>query len=356
MTNKKALIVAGGTGGHIFPGLAVARELQKRNFSVEWLGTQKGLEARLIPEAGIVLHTVDIDGVRGRGIKGLLVAPFKIFRSTRAVMKLIREIDPVVVVGFGGYVAGPAGVASWLAGKPLFIHEQNAVAGTTNKLLTRLANKVFTAFPNIFDGAECVGNPVREQIYELPAPEERIEDEPECVNILVLGGSRGALAINQVVPEALSKLVRVKIKVWHQAGKDKDQATREAYDKTEVDVKVTPFIDDMVEAYRWAHLVICRSGALTISELAAVGVGSILIPFPYAIDDHQTENARYLVDDGAAILKPQLDLSASALAKELSNILNNKKMLKNMAVLAKKKDKQNAAGVIADHCEEILNA
>ena len=354
LKNKRALIVAGGTGGHVFPGLAVAKELSVRDYEVEWLGTSLGIESKLVPSAGIPLHCLSVKGVRGRGLKGYFSAPLKIIESTIQAYRLIKQFKPVVVLGFGGYVAGPAGLASRLARVPLFIHEQNAVAGTTNKILAKMATKVFTAFPNIFEKAFWVGNPVRNELENISPPEERMEKIPEKLNLLVLGGSRGALAINELVPRALSLIPQNHFTIWHQTGANKKEAAIAEYKDVELEFKVEEFIEDMEQAYRWAHIVVCRSGALTISELAAIGLGSILIPFPFAIDDHQTENAKFLSGVGAAILIPQQDLTPEGLAEKLLDLVANRDRVLDMAVLANSKAKFGAAKKIADACEECF--
>ena len=361
MVSKKVLIMAGGTGGHVFPGLAVANELAARGFQVEWLGTEKGIESQLVPQANIPLNIIAIEGVRGRGLKGLLLAPLKIIRAIFAVRSLFKQIQPDLVIGFGGYVSGPGGFTAWLSGIPFFIHEQNAIAGTTNVILAKFAKQIFTAFPNVFAQGKWVGNPVRKEIEQIRAPQDRFDTELKTVNLLVLGGSRGAQAINELIPESLAKLQTlagvgdIDIRVRHQAGKGKDEATEKCYQQWGVTADVSAFIDDMVAAYNWAHLVVCRSGALTVSELSAVGVGSILIPFPFAIDDHQTANAQFLVEENAAILKQQRDLDALGLAKNIHELVSKPGRLLSMAVSARNRKKENAAAVLVDSCEEILN-
>lgn len=354
---KKVLIMAGGTGGHVFPGLALAKELQKRGVSVEWLGTQAGIESRLIPEANIPLHLIPVKGVRGKSGLQKLQAPLNVISSVLSALKVIKRLKPDVVVGLGGFVAGPGGLAAKLLGLPLVIHEQNAVAGTTNRILSKMANKVLTAFPNVLAGSECIGNPVRREIESLPKPIERKQyQEMSNINLLVLGGSRGAQAINEMLPKAIAKLEGgERLNVWHQSGEQKHEATLRAYSEARVDARVDAFIGDMAEAYAWADLIVCRSGALTVSEIAAAGVGAIFIPYPYAIDDHQTANAQFLVDLGAAEVRQQAELNENELANLIGSYLKQPTLLQNMAMAAREFAKPNAAETFADRCEELMN-
>ena len=355
MKNKRALIVAGGTGGHVFPGLAIANELQDRDYLVHWLGTLNGIESTLVPKNGIELHTIPIDGVRGKGIKGYLLAPVKIIQSTLMAYKVIKSFGPSMVFGLGGYVAGPAGLASKIARIPLFIHEQNAIAGSTNKILARFASKVFTAFPNILGSSIWIGNPIRKELENLNNHTFTLDMVNQKVNVLVLGGSRGAQAINEIMPKALRHLNNEKISVWHQTGKNKKDTTVELYKDVVCENRVEEFIDDMSQAYSWSHIVVCRAGALTVSELAAVGVGSVLIPFPYAIDDHQTHNAKFLEDAGAAILVQQSDITLESFVSILQDLIDNPKKIEAMAKQAKSKAKLGVAKKIVDACEDACN-
>ena len=359
---QKVLIMAGGTGGHVFPGLALANELLDRNFSVEWLGTEAGLESRLVPEANIHLNIFPVSGIRGKGLKTLLMAPWNILRALFAALKILRFIKPQLVIGMGGFVAGPGAVAAKLTGRPLLIHEQNAVAGTTNSLLNPLANKVISAFPVNLSNAEVLGNPVRTEIQNIPVPKERHIAQGEKINILIVGGSRGALAINKFLPKVFARLaerdqsIHGNIDIWHQAGGNKDESTRALYKEKHIPVKVDAFVNDMPKAYEWADLVICRSGALTVSEIAAVGLASILIPFPYAIDDHQTANANYLVSADAAILIQERDFNEDDFASKLQHLINNREQLLVMANNARALAKPQACETIADRCGELINA
>ncbi|UYG08879.1 undecaprenyldiphospho-muramoylpentapeptide beta-N-acetylglucosaminyltransferase [Halomonas sp. M4R1S46] len=322
---RRALIMAGGTGGHVIPALSLARSLTAAGVEVAWLGSPRGIENRLVPAAGIPLHHIAVSGLRGNGLVGWLLAPWRLARAVGQAAQVIRDVDPQLVVGLGGFASGPGGLAAWLARRPLVIHEQNAVAGLTNRALARLARRVYAAFPQAFPGrAEVVGNPVRGEIAalgEAPRPADAMRGRP--LRLLVVGGSLGALALNQRLPEALARLpAPSRPEVHHQAGRDKDAATREAYERHGVEADVTAFIDDMAAAYDWADLVVCRAGALTVAELAAAAKPALFVPFPHAVDDHQTANAAALVAEGAAALMPQNEMSAAALADRLATLLD----------------------------------
>ncbi len=322
---RRALIMAGGTGGHVIPALSLARGLQARGVEVAWLGSPRGIENRLVPEADIPLHRIAVAGLRGKGAAGWLLAPFNLTRAVWQAWRVIRTFDPQLVVGLGGFASGPGGLAAWLARRPLVIHEQNAVAGLTNRSLARLARRVYAAFPQAFPGrSEVVGNPVRSEIAALgEASRGAAEMAGRRLRLLVVGGSLGAQALNERLPEALARLAgAARPEVRHQAGRDKDAATREAYARHAVEADVTAFIDDMAGAYAWADLVVCRAGALTVAELAAAAKPALFVPFPHAVDDHQTANARALVEEGAAGLLPQADLTAATLAERLATLLD----------------------------------
>jgi len=317
--------MAGGTGGHVFPGLAVARALVEQGVPVTWLGSTGGLEARLVPPTGIPIEYVSIGGLRGKGLLTKIAAPFRLLFALIQSLVIMIRLWPRAVLGLGGFVTGPAGLAAWIARRPLVIHEQNAVAGYTNRILSRLAKDVLEAFPGGFPdqvGARAVGNPVRREISDLPDPLDRMNQRAGPLRLLVFGGSQGSLCLNQVVPAALALLPEsVRPQVRHQAGPHTLHVAESAYRDAGVEGLVTPFIDDMAEAYAWADLAVCRSGALTVSELAAAGLGSILVPFPAAVDDHQTLNARFLVDADAAHLVQEADLDAAKLAALLTTII-----------------------------------
>ncbi|MCP8900244.1 undecaprenyldiphospho-muramoylpentapeptide beta-N-acetylglucosaminyltransferase [Gilvimarinus xylanilyticus] len=354
---SKLLIMAGGTGGHVFPALAVASELQQRGHEITWLGTRRGIEARLVPEAGIAIDYINVEGVRGKGALGKLKAPFLITQAVVQALGVLRRSKPDLVIGFGGFASGPGGLAAKLLGIPLLIHEQNAVAGSTNKILAKMARRVLTGFDRVFPQGEWVGNPVRETIRELPEPAERFNargDEP--IRLLVLGGSLGALAINEMLPRALALIPeQSRPQVRHQCGEKHQQLTASAYVGNQVQAKVEPFIGDMAGAYQWADFVICRAGALTVAELAAAGVGALLVPLPSAIDDHQTHNAAVLASAGAGISVPQRDLTPEHLAQLLQQKFSQREQLLALAQQARRVHRGDAAAKVADVAGELLN-
>lgn len=351
---KKFLVMAGGTGGHVFPALAVAKALQAQGAEIAWLGTERGIESQLIPAADIPLHVISVEGVRGRGRGALLKAPWQISKAIMQARQVVKAVAPDAVLGFGGFATGPGGVAARLSGIPLIIHEQNAVAGTTNRLLARIASRVLEAFPSGLPAATQVGNPVRSEIAALPVPSERIA-MGRPLRLLVLGGSLGAVAINELVPQALAKLdASVRPKVVHQAGQRHLDVAREAYERVQVEADVVPFISDMAAAYESADLVICRSGALTVSEVAAAGVGAIMVPFPFAIDDHQTKNGEWLAQAGAAMVIQQDDLDADQLAEILRGLFADPKKLLAMAEAARKVAKPDATEQVIAICREEM--
>lgn len=357
--NQCVLIMAGGTGGHVFPGLAAAATLQEMGASVEWLGTQKGIEAELVPARGIPISYIHVAGVRGKGLLQMLAAPIQILRALIEAVQVIRRVKPVCVLGMGGFASGPGGLAAWLLRKPLVIHEQNAVPGTTNRILSIFATKVMEAFPGTFSKARKpidTGNPVRAEITAIGSPVKRGVGKQQRLRLLVLGGSLGAKAINELIPELLEELPENSIPdVWHQVGKAHLEAVSNQYMKLSREVKVEAFITDMAEAYRWADLVICRAGALTVSELAAAGVGAILIPFPHAIDDHQTKNAQWLVSQGAGYLMPQSELDVKKLADYIEQISGDRQALVDLAENARAQAKPDAARQVAQQCLEVAN-
>jgi UDP-N-acetylglucosamine--N-acetylmuramyl-(pentapeptide) pyrophosphoryl-undecaprenol N-acetylglucosamine transferase len=356
--NKTVLIMAGGTGGHVFPALALAEKLQVTGQRVLWLGTRKGIEARLVPQSGIPLHYLSVEGVRGRGILGLVKAPFLILLALVQAMGVVRRERVDLVVGFGGFASGPGGLAAFLLRKPLVIHEQNAIAGTTNRLLMRLTQHRLMAFPEALPEGKLVGNPVRDSIVALPEPQARYATraaEKSRIRLLVLGGSLGARAINQLVPRALSELpVDERPEVWHQAGRDHAQETLASYLEYQVNARVEAFIEDMAVAYAWADVIVCRAGALTIAELTAAGVAALLIPLPNAIDDHQTWNAHYLQKADAALVFAQAELSEERLAALLLTELRDRTRLLAMAENARKLAMPDASTSLANYCLEVL--
>lgn len=350
----KVMIMAGGTGGHVFPALAVAEELLHRGCSVEWFGTRSGIEAELVPARHLPIHYLSIRGVRGKGIGAFLLAPVRIVSAIWQAVRLLRRSRPGVVLGMGGYASGPGGIAAKILGMPLVVHEQNAKPGTTNKWLARVATRVLTAFPNVFPTGECIGNPVRAEIAAIPHPEQRLKNREDSFRLLVLGGSLGAQAINELLPKVLSGLVRShSIDVIHQTGKRHFDLTLSHYQKCGVEAKIVPFIDDMAGVLEWADLVVCRSGALTVSELSAAGVASILVPFPYAIDDHQTANAMWLVQAGAAIVRQQAQLSPDELATYIRDFVEHRERVYEMAVAARSVAITDSAQQCANICMEV---
>ncbi len=352
----KVLIMAGGTGGHIMPGLALAAGLRERGVSIDWLGTEHGLESRLVPENGIALHTVHIGGVRGKGWATKLLLPLNLTRAVLEAWRHLRRLQPQLVFGFGGYVAAPGGLAAWLARIPLYIHEQNARAGSTNRLLARFARRVFAAYPDALPRSTVVGNPVRANILALPEPAERGVGAQTPIRVLVLGGSQGARVLNQTVPAALALLPEAgRPQVRHQAGRTRDEAVK-AYAEAGIGVTPEAFIDDMPAAYAAADLVICRAGALSLAEIMAVGLPAICVPLPHAIDDHQTANARYMVDAGAAWMLPERELSAQSLAKLLQDITARPADLLQRAKRAREISKRHASASLVDACMGLLEA
>ena len=355
-----ALIMAGGTGGHVFPALALARELRARSWQVVWLGTRRGLEARLVPAEQIALEWLSVGGLRGKGMLVWLTAPLQLTRALLQALAVIRRRRPALVVGLGGFVAGPGGLAAWLLRRPLLIHEQNAIAGFTNRCLAWLARRVLTAFPGSFAPrvhAQVVGNPVRREITDLPPPSQRFALRQGPIRVLVVGGSQGATRLNAMVPFALARAAAtLQFDVQHQSGERWIEAARRNYAEAGVTARLQPFIDDMAAAYGWADLVICRAGALTVSELAAAGVAAILVPFPAATDDHQTRNAAFLVDGGAAVMIAERELSAERLAAELLRLCNGRGRLLAMAERARALARPRAAQELANACVELLRS
>lgn len=355
----RVLIMAGGTGGHVFPALAVAKELSARGVAVTWMGTRKGLEAEVVPKAGIPIDWVTISGLRGNGALGWLMAPFRLFRALMQARRIISDRNPGAVLGMGGFVTGPGGVAAWLLRKPLLVHEQNSIPGMTNRWLTRIATKVMVAFPHAFGpGIEVIhtGNPLREDILQLPPPEQRFATRTGAARILVIGGSLGAAALNETVPSALQRFApESRPEVWHQTGKRNLESAQANYAAAGVAARVVAFIDNMADAYAWADLVICRAGALTIAELAAVGVGSILVPYPHAVDDHQTTNAHYLSQAGAALLMQQSALNAACLYDELARLCGDRARILVMAQAARQLALPDSTRHVANICMEAAH-
>lgn len=356
--NAPVLIMAGGTGGHIFPGIAVAQELERRKVPVIWLGGKTGLETRLVPQHGIALETLDISGVRGKGVGALLRMPFKLAGAVLAARKMIRKHAPRSALALGGYAAAPGGIAARMMKVPLVVHEQNRIPGKTNRLLAKKATRVLSGFEgaifgDIRPGPEWVGNPVRETIAEIATPEQRYALRSGALKLLVLGGSQGAQSLNAALPEVLRRRgARVPVEVRHQCGEAHFDKARNAYLAAGIDAQVVPFEKDMAGAYAWADLVICRSGALTLAELAAAGVPSILVPFPHAVDDHQTKNAEAMVAAGGALLVVEGADFTGRLGKAIESIGDRAQLLA-MAKAARTLAKPDAAARIAQVCLEV---
>lgn len=352
-TNAPVLIMAGGTGGHIFPGLAVAAELAARKVPVIWLGAKGGLELRLVPQHDIPMETLSIGGVRGKGLLTALRTPFRLLGSIVTARSAIRRHRPRSVLSMGGYVAAPGGFAAWLASLPLVVHEQNRIPGVTNKLLARLAQRVLVGFSDAFPNAQWVGNPVRAEIAALAPPAERYANREGPLRVLVLGGSQGAASLNTQVPEMLRRRgTRMSIAVRHQCGANHVDKTRAAYLAAGIEAEVIAFVDDMAAAYAWADLAICRAGALTLAELAAAGVPALLVPYPHAVDDHQTKNAEAMVAAGAARLIGEGDEFLRRLGGALGEVADRSRLVA-MANAARTLAKPDAAQRIADVCLEV---
>ena len=316
-----ALIMAGGTGGHIFPGLAVAESLREAGWRVHWLGVPGNMESQWVPQRGFAFEPVEFGGVRGKGIVSLALLPMRLLKAFWQSIQVVRRVKPDVVVGLGGYITFPGGMMSVLLGKPLVLHEQNSVAGMANRVLAGVADCIFTAFPNVFKKAVWVGNPLRQDFLNKPSPAERFAARTGPLKLWVVGGSLGAQALNEIVPKALALMPEHKRPVVvHQSGAKQIDALRSNYEKAGVQADLTPFIEDTAQAFAQADLIICRSGASTVTEIAAVGAAAIYVPFPFAVDDHQTTNAQFLVAEGGGWLMPQADLTPQALADKLESI------------------------------------
>ena len=354
------VIAAGGTGGHVYPALAVAECLRRQAVRVVWLGTAAGLEARVVPRHGFDLDTVRVSGLRSGAWRRRSSAPLRFVLALGAARRCLRRHRAALVLGMGGYASAPGALAARLLGLPLVLHEQNAVPGLVNRCLGPWANRVLEAFPGAFPArrrAIHVGNPVREEILEVPEPGVRLASHHGPLRVLVLGGSQGARILNQVVPQAVARLKdRAAVTLRHQTGRGNGEGTRERYTGIEFEVEVEEFIEDMAGAYGWADVVVCRAGALTVAELAAAGAASILIPFPFAVDDHQARNARRLVEVGAAVLMPQEDFDASQLSKLLIEFEQRRPRVLEMANAARRLAVEDAASKVARHCLEVARA
>lgn len=352
MNTKCALVMAGGTGGHIFPGLAVAEALRDAGWRVHWLGAPGSMEHDLVPPRGFAFESVEFSGVRGKGIRTLALLPLRLLRAFWQSLQVVRRVQPDVVLGLGGYITFPGGLMASLCGKPIVLHEQNSVAGMANKLLAQVADRVFTAFPGVFKTGQWVGNPLRSAFTAQATPAERFAGRTGPLRVLVVGGSLGAKALNDIVPKALALMPEsTRPVVIHQSGAKQIEALRANYEAAGVQAELTPFIDDTATAFAQADLVICRSGASTVTELAAVGVAALFVPFPFAVDDHQTTNARFLVQHGAGWLVPQAELTAQALAERLVGL--TREDLLACAQKAYGLKKTNATREVVMACEEL---
>ncbi|BBL26093.1 MULTISPECIES: undecaprenyldiphospho-muramoylpentapeptide beta-N-acetylglucosaminyltransferase [Comamonas] len=352
MTEKVALVMAGGTGGHIFPGLAVAQALRERGWRVHWLGAPGSMESRLVPPQGFALETIEFGGVRGKGLVTLALLPLRLLKAFWQAWRVVRRVQPDVLVGFGGYITFPGGMMGVLAGKKLVLHEQNSVAGTANKVLASVADRVFTAFPNVFAKGRWVGNPLREAFVRQPEPEARFAGRSGPLKLLVVGGSLGAKALNDIVPQALALIPAAqRPSVLHQSGAKQIDELRANYAAAGVQAELTPFIDDTAQAFADADVIVCRAGASTVTEIAAVGAAAVFVPFPHAVDDHQTANARFLVEQGGGWLIPQKALTAEKLAEMLQN--TERSTLLERARDAKKMQKIQATHEVVAACEEL---
>ena len=352
MSQKTALIMAGGTGGHIFPGLAVAEELRARGWRVHWLGAPGSMESRIVPQHGFPLELIDFSGVRGKGLATLALLPLRLLRAFWQALQVVRRVKPDVVVGLGGYITFPGGMMGVLCGKPLVLHEQNSVAGMANKVLAGVADRVFTAFPDVLKKAQWVGNPLRAAFTRQAAPSERFVGRTGPLRLLVVGGSLGAQALNDIVPRALALIpAENRPVVTHQSGATQIDTLRANYQAAGVQAELTPFIDDTASAFAAADIIVCRAGASTVTEIAAVGAAAIFVPFPFAVDDHQTTNARFLVSAGGGWLVQQSDLTPEGLAKMLLN--SERLALVDIAEKAKNMQKINATREVVAACEEL---
>lgn len=359
MTVQRApvMIFAGGTGGHVFPALAVAKQIEMQSVPIVWVGTKRGIEAKVVPAAGYKIEWIAVNGLRGKNLATYLLAPFKLALATLQVAWLLIKHRPCAVLGMGGFVSGPGGVMAAIFRRPLIIHEQNAIAGLTNRWLAPFAKRILTGFPSTFvrKNVEVLGNPVRAEIANLQRQHEIAEPATRPLRVLVFGGSLGAQALNEIVPVAMGHVmekleVSMRPEIWHQTGANKHSSTVEQYAAHKVNSRVDAFIDDMQEAYGWADLVICRAGAITVAELSVAGVGAIFIPYPYAVDDHQTANAGALVNAGAALMIAEKELSAEKLAKLLQDLLNNRSKLRAFAQATSAFAKPQAAKDVAKIC------
>ena len=349
---KCALVMAGGTGGHIFPGLAVAEALRERGWRVHWLGAPGSMESQIVPPRGFTLETIDFSGVRGKGLLTLALLPLRLLGAFWQSIGVVRRVKPDVVIGLGGYISFPGGMMSVLLGRPLVLHEQNSIMGMANKVLAGVADRIFTAFPRVHRQGQWVGNPLRTAFTQQPAPAARFAGRSGPLRLLVVGGSLGAKALNEIVPQALALIPQAeRPHVIHQSGARQIDELRANYARAGVEAELTPFIDDTAAAFAEADVIVCRAGASTVTEIAAVGAAAVFVPFPFAVDDHQTTNAKFLVDAGGGWLVQQADLSAQGLAGMLQGMTRDE--LLDRAQHAKKMEKIHATREVVAACEEL---
>jgi UDP-N-acetylglucosamine--N-acetylmuramyl-(pentapeptide) pyrophosphoryl-undecaprenol N-acetylglucosamine transferase len=362
---RPILIMAGGTGGHIFPALAVAKSLQSESCPVTWIGTPDSMESELVPRYQVPIRYIKIQALRGKGWKAKLLLPLRLFRATFQALAIIREVKPAAVLGMGGFVTGPGGLAAWISRKPLLIHEQNAIAGMTNRYLAKISHHVFEAFPNSFGhkrDTTCIGNPLRAEIVKLHQKQRAQYTSGRPLRLLVVGGSLGALVLNEMVPSAIAHLLsdnsltQNKIEIRHQTGERTQAHALDAYKTANVQAEVVKFIDDMSQAYQWADIIICRAGALTVSEVSAAGVPAIFVPFPYAVDDHQRKNAEVLAQCGAAEVIVQTELTPQLMAERLHKMITTPGLLVKMSERSKAAAKLKATDVITQQCLHYARA
>ncbi|MBX2868158.1 MAG: undecaprenyldiphospho-muramoylpentapeptide beta-N-acetylglucosaminyltransferase [Acidiferrobacterales bacterium] len=355
---SRLMVMAGGTGGHVMPALAVARLLKENGVDIRWIGNPEGLEAKLVPEAGFELETIRIKGLRRSGFIRKLTMPFMLAGACIQVLRIVLRFRPDALLGMGGFVSGPGGVVGGLMGKPLVLHEQNAVAGLTNRLLAPFAKKVLSGFP-VAEGvkkAQWVGNPVRNEIASIATPTDRLKERSGPVKILVVGGSQGAQVFNKQLPELFADSALPPVDIWHQCGKGRAEGVVAAYAKNDVSANAVEFIDDMAAAYTWCDLIICRSGAMTVAEVCAAGVSAIFVPYPYAVSDHQSRNADHLAKTGAALSIPQADFVSGRWLSVLTDLAEDRPKILEMAVKARSLAKPDATRDVADICVEAMDA
>ena len=362
MSNAKPhlMVMAGGTGGHVFPALAVAHALREQGIDITWLGTKRGLEAKVVPANNIDIEWITIEGLRGKGVTDLILAPFNLMRAMWQSARVIRKVKPDCILGMGGFVAGPGGLVAKLLGCKLVVHEQNAVAGLTNKYLAKIADRALTGFPQVTGmpkRAKWIGNPVRDSISMVgQTVKNQAEPIDSTINILIVGGSQGAHSFNKKLPAMLSELVNTQISVWHQSGRKRAKSVMNAYKRVGMSAKVTEFIDDMATAYQWADLLICRAGAMTIAECCAAGKPALLIPYPFSAGDHQIKNAEVMVNVGAAKMLMNEQIDDVVLLETLAGLLSNKQRLVDMGKQARTLYKPDALQHVVHVCKGYLNA